>query len=103
MSNYSVSHNAFCSNVSPRTTNHEPRTTNHEPRTMPKSSIESWSYEQTVAAIEATVLRLEQGELPLAAVFEQFEQAVHQLHECETFLQARQAQVDLLIETLEDS
>ncbi|MEL6382924.1 MAG: exodeoxyribonuclease VII small subunit [Cyanobacteria bacterium J06626_18] len=70
---------------------------------MPKPSTESWSYEQTVAAIEATVLRLEQGELPLADIFNQFEQAVHQLRQCEDFLQARQAQVDLLIETLEDS
>ncbi|MGF1524124.1 MAG: exodeoxyribonuclease VII small subunit [Leptolyngbyaceae cyanobacterium] len=70
---------------------------------MPNQSTESWSYEQTVAEIEAIVLRLEQGELPLADVFDQFEQAVHQLRQCEDFLQARQAQADLLIETLEDS
>ncbi|MGF1461266.1 MAG: exodeoxyribonuclease VII small subunit [Leptolyngbyaceae cyanobacterium] len=62
-----------------------------------------WSYETTVEQIEAAVTRLEQGELPLAAVFEEFEQAVQQLRQCEDFLQARQAQVDLLIETLDDS
>ena len=67
------------------------------------SESANWSYEATVAAIEATVARLEQGELPLAKVFDQFEQAVHQLQECEAFLQARQEQADLLIETLGES
>lgn len=72
---------------------------------MPKSTKHSqdWSYEETVEKIEAIVARLEQGELPLAAVFEEFEQAVQHLRQCEDFLQARQEQVDLLIETLEDS
>lgn len=63
----------------------------------------NWSYEEAVENIEATVARLEQGELPLAAVFEEFEQAVQQLRQCEDFLNARQAQADLLIETLEGS
>lgn len=63
---------------------------------------QNWSYEETVEKIEATVARLEQGELPLAAVFEEFELAVKHLRQCESFLQARQEQVDLLIETLED-
>ena len=63
---------------------------------------QNWSYEETVAKIEATGARLEQGELPLAAVFEEFEQAVQHLRQCEDFLQARQEQVDLLIETLEE-
>jgi len=62
---------------------------------------QNWSYEETVEQIEATVTRLEQGELPLAAVFEEFEQAVQQLRQCEDFLQARQEQAELLIETLE--
>ncbi len=71
---------------------------------MPKTTTlpKNWSYEDTVAKIEATVTRLEQGELPLAAVFEEFELAVQHLHQCENFLEARQEQVDLLIETLED-
>lgn len=67
----------------------------------PKAS-QNWSYEETVEKIEATVARLEQGELPLAAVFEEFEQAVQALRQCEDFLQTRQEQVNLLIETLED-
>jgi exodeoxyribonuclease VII small subunit len=64
---------------------------------------QNWSYEATVEKIEATVTRLEQGELPLAAIFEEFAQAVQHLRQCEDFLQARQEQVDLLIETLEES
>jgi len=62
----------------------------------------TWSYEETVERVEAAIARLEQGELPLAAVFEEFEQAVHHLRQCEDFLQARQAQAELLIATLED-
>ena len=65
-------------------------------------SAKAWSYELTIAAIEATVMRLEQGDLPLAEVFGEFEQAVHQLRQCEDFLQARQEQVNLLIETLDE-
>ncbi|MGD1860973.1 MAG: exodeoxyribonuclease VII small subunit [Leptolyngbyaceae cyanobacterium] len=61
----------------------------------------NWSYEATVEQIEAAIARLEQGELPLAAVFEEFEQAVQQLKQCENFLQSHQEQVELLIETLE--
>lgn len=61
---------------------------------------DDWSYETAVAEIEATVARLEQGELPLAEVFEQFERAVRSLRQCEGFLRARQEQADLLIETL---
>jgi len=70
--------------------------------TKSKKMPQNWSYEATVEKIEATVARLEQGELPLAAVFEEFELAVQHLRQCEDFLQARQEQVDLLIETLEE-
>lgn len=70
---------------------------------IPSESMNEWSYESTVAAIESTVTQLEQGELPLAEVFQQFEQAVHQLRQCEDFLQARQEQMDLLIETLNEA
>jgi exodeoxyribonuclease VII small subunit len=69
---------------------------NETPSEMP------WNYEGTVAQIEAIVTQLERGDLPLAEVFEKFEAAVSQLRQCETFLQAKQKQADLLIETLED-
>ncbi|WP_008313680.1 exodeoxyribonuclease VII small subunit [Leptolyngbya sp. PCC 6406] len=60
----------------------------------------NWTYEQAVAHVEETVARLEQGDLPLATIFETFEAAVTELRQCEAFLQEKQQQVDLLIETL---
>ncbi|NJM58169.1 MAG: exodeoxyribonuclease VII small subunit [Synechococcales cyanobacterium RU_4_20] len=64
---------------------------------------EDWSYESTVANVEGIVSRLETGELELGEVFAQFEQAVTYLKQCEQFLQGKQEQVELLIETLEDT
>ena len=64
---------------------------------------QDWSYETTLEEVEGIVSRLESGELELGDVFSQFEQAVAQLKQCEQFLQSKQEQVDLLIETLDDS
>jgi exodeoxyribonuclease VII small subunit len=61
-----------------------------------------WKYELSVAEIEAIIARIEGGEMELAEVFEQFELAVRQLRQCETFLAQRQQQMDVLIETLTD-
>lgn len=61
-----------------------------------------WNYEAAVAEVEAIIARIEAGELELEEVFDQFTAAVEYLRQCETFLQQRQQQVDLLIETLED-
>ncbi len=63
---------------------------------------DGWNYETTVQQVEAIVARIESGELELAAVFDQFAQAVDYLQQCEEFLSQRQQQVDLLIETLTD-
>jgi exodeoxyribonuclease VII small subunit len=63
---------------------------------------QNWSYEETVAEVEAIISRIELGELELAEVFDQFTTAVEQLRQCETFLNRQQQQVDLLIETLLD-
>ncbi|MEM0980893.1 MAG: exodeoxyribonuclease VII small subunit [Cyanobacteria bacterium P01_H01_bin.58] len=68
-----------------------------------KPTSEDWSYETTIGQIEAIVEQLEQGELPLAEVFDQFEQAVQHLRTCEAFLKNRQAQATLLLETLNDA
>ncbi|MGJ5674293.1 MAG: exodeoxyribonuclease VII small subunit [Nostochopsis sp.] len=65
--------------------------------------IEAWNYEAKVAEIEGIITRIEAGKLDLADVFEQFAKAVEYLGECESFLQQRQQQVDLLIETLADN
>jgi exodeoxyribonuclease VII small subunit len=71
---------------------------------MPKkaAAAETWSYETTVATVEGIIADLESGSLPLAAVLTQFEQAVQALTQCETYLQEKQQQVDVLIETLAD-
>lgn len=62
----------------------------------------NWNYEATVTTVETIIRRIEQGELELAEVFDQFAIAVEQLRQCETFLTRQQQQVDLLIETLLD-
>jgi exodeoxyribonuclease VII small subunit len=62
----------------------------------------NWNYEATVNQIEEIVTSIETGDLDLAELFSQFEIAVSQLNQCETFLQNKQAQMDLLLETLED-
>lgn len=61
-----------------------------------------WKYEDTVAKVEAIIRRIEAGELELAEVFDQFAIAAEYLRQCEAFLEARQQQMDLLIETLSD-
>ncbi|WP_193195968.1 exodeoxyribonuclease VII small subunit [Nostoc sp. MG11] len=65
-------------------------------------SMEGWNYEAKVVEIEAIIARIEAGELELAEVFDQFANAVEYLRQCETFLQQRQQQVNLLMETLSD-
>lgn len=65
-------------------------------------SMASWNYEEKVREIEAIIARIEAGELDLQEVFEQFSTAVESLRQCESFLQQRQQQVNLLIETLTD-
>lgn len=62
---------------------------------------EDWNYEATVDQVETIIKQIEAGELDLAEVFEQFAAAVKHLRQCEAFLQQRQQQMDLIIETLE--
>lgn len=59
-----------------------------------------WSYEETLARIEEITDQLETGDMPLAEVFEQFEEAVSSLKQCDRFLQTKQKEAALLIETL---
>lgn len=63
---------------------------------------DGWHYEAAVAEVEALIAQLESGQLSLEETFSQFEQAVTQLKRCETYLQTKQEQADLLIETLAD-
>ena len=67
----------------------------------PTAPIQSgWNYEAAVAEVETITARIESGELELDEVFDQFAAAVEYLRQCETYLQQRQQQVGLLIETL---
>lgn len=63
---------------------------------------EAWNYEAAVAQVETLIAQIEAGELSLAEVFDQFAVAVKYLSQCEAFLQERQQQMDVLIETLAD-
>ena len=65
-------------------------------------SMDVGNYEAKVAEVERIIARIEAGELQLEDVFEQFAKAVEYLRNLESFLQQRQQQVDLLIETLND-
>ena len=69
-------------------------------KSKPAPLPDDWSYEETLREIEAITHQLESGELPLAKVFEQFSSAVTALQQCDRFLQEKQAQASLLIETL---
>ena len=71
-------------------------------KTTSTNEIDGGNYEAKVAEIETIITRIEAGELQLEEVFEQFAAAVEYLRQCETFLQQRQKQVNLLIETLND-
>lgn len=64
--------------------------------------MDGGNYEAKVAEIERIITRIEAGELQLEEVFEQFATAIEYLRQCESFLQQRQQQVNLLIETLND-
>ena len=72
------------------------------PRKSAKANDDGWNYEGSVQAIEQVINQLETGELSLDDVFSQFSQAVDQLQKCDSFLKQKQAQAQLLIETLGD-
>ncbi|MEL6605206.1 MAG: exodeoxyribonuclease VII small subunit [Cyanobacteria bacterium J06614_10] len=61
---------------------------------------DDWSYEDTLTRIDTITRQLETGDLPLADVFDQFAEAVTALQACDRFLQAKQQQAALMIETL---
>ncbi len=63
---------------------------------------DGWNYERSVRQIETILRQIESGDLDLASVFEQFEQATADLAACEAFLQERRALADLQIERLQD-
>ena len=68
-----------------------------DPRAKKK---QNWNYEATVAKVETIINQLESGQLELAEVFTEFSTAVEYLRECEAFLNQKQQQMTLLVETL---
>jgi len=62
-----------------------------------------WNYEATVAKVEEILSQIESGELELAEVFEQFVTAVKYLDQCETFLEERRQNIELIVEQLADN
>lgn len=75
-------------------------TPNFNPSNHPNDP--DWNYEETVAEVETIIEQIEAGELALADVFDRYTTAVQYLKQCDVFLQERQQQMDLLIETLTD-
>lgn len=69
-----------------------------------KSSPEpsAWHYESAIAEVEHIIAQVERGQLDLANVIEQFVTATQILKQCEAFLQEKQAQVSILVETLQE-
>ena len=67
-----------------------------------ETTLEGWNYEDTVDRVEEILAAIEGGDLDLAEVFSQFGVAVERLQECESFLAKQQAQVELLLETLDN-
>ena len=68
-----------------------------------KSKSEQWSYEETLANIEAIIEQIESGEMPLEEVFNKFAVAVENLRRCEDFLNRGKEKMELLIEDLGDT
>jgi exodeoxyribonuclease VII small subunit len=63
----------------------------------------NWSYEKAIAEIESIIATIESGRLDLVEVFDQFSVAAEMLQQCETFLNQRQQQMELLIEVLDET
>lgn len=63
----------------------------------------AWNYEEKVTKIEVIIEQIESGRLDLSEVFNQFTTATNHLQECKDFLDRQQKQMNLLLETLEDS
>jgi exodeoxyribonuclease VII small subunit len=62
-----------------------------------------FDYEATVEQVEAIIADIDSGTLPLEDVFEQFRLGVEQLRNCETFLTQGKEEMEIIVETLEDS
>ena len=66
--------------------------------TEAETSATAAPFEQTLAQLEALVVRLESGELPLDEALRSFEQGVRLTRECQAALSSAQQKVQLLLQ-----
>jgi exodeoxyribonuclease VII small subunit len=60
-------------------------------------------FEQTLGELEATVERLEHGELPLEEALRQFERGIELARSCEASLRQAEQKVEVLLQKNEDA
>ena len=60
------------------------------------------SFEGALEQLEATVGRLEEGEMPLEEALELFEKGVHLSRQCTTTLEAAERRIEILVADRED-
>lgn len=65
---------------------------------MSATPADAAPFEQTLAQLEALVVRLESGELPLDEALGSFEQGVRLTRECQAALSAAQQKVQVLLQ-----
>ncbi len=85
-----------------KTSNQSPKSTTTKTTGDRPPLPDDWQYETASTEIEAIIDQLEQDDLTLDNAFSAFSTAVQRLQECDQFLSDRQAQAEILIETLTD-
>ena len=66
-----------------------------------ENAAEKLSFETSIDRLEEIVRKLEQGELPLDAALECFQEGINLVKVCNQRLQAVEGQVEILIQQLE--
>ncbi|NJL99736.1 MAG: exodeoxyribonuclease VII small subunit [Leptolyngbyaceae cyanobacterium RM2_2_4] len=62
-----------------------------------------WHYEAAIAEVERIIAAVESGQLDLGDVIDHFVAATQTLKRCEAFLHDKQAQVGILVQTLQEN
>ena len=66
-----------------------------------ENAAEKLSFESSIERLEEIIRKLEQGELPLDAALECFQEGINLVKICNQRLQAVEGQVEILIQQLE--
>ncbi|MEZ5498906.1 MAG: exodeoxyribonuclease VII small subunit [Steroidobacteraceae bacterium] len=64
---------------------------------MTRKTSRAPDFEQSIAALEALVEKLEQGDLPLEEALKNFENGVALTRQCQSALKAAQSKVEILV------